>query len=208
MRLHVFPPSPRATKVTALANHLGLDCEPRLVDLFKGEQHGPGFAALNPNERMPVLEDEGFVLWESNAILYYLAAKKPGSGLWPSDARGQAAVLRWHSWEAAHWFPACATLAFERVLKKLTGQGDPDPDEVAKGENQFHRCAAVLDGALRGRRWLLGDTLTIADFAVGAPMVLAEAAQYPTGKYAEITRWYGGLASLPAWKKAIAPLPG
>jgi len=204
----VFPPSPRATKVTALANHLGLDCEPRLIDLFKGEQHGPGFAALNPNERMPVLEDEGFVLWESNAILYYLAAKKPGSGLWPSDARGQADVLRWHSWEAAHWFPACAILAFERVLKKLTGQGDPDPDEVAKGENQFHRCAAVLDGALRGRRWLLGDPLTIADFAVGAPMVLAEAAQYPTGKYAEITRWYGGLASLPAWKKAIAPLPG
>jgi glutathione S-transferase len=208
MKLHVFPPSPRATKVTALANHLGLDCEPRLVDLFKGEQHGPGFAALNPNERMPVLEDEGFVLWESNAILYYLAAKKPQSGLWPSDARGQADVLRWHSWEAAHWFPACAILAFERVLKKLTGQGEPNPDEVAKGENQFHRCAAVLDGALRGRRWLLGDTLTIADFAVGAPMVLAEAAQYPTGKYAEITRWYGGLASLPAWKKAIAPLPG
>ncbi|TMB37984.1 MAG: hypothetical protein E6J55_25480 [Deltaproteobacteria bacterium] len=96
----------------------------------------------------------------------------------------------------------------ERVLKKLTGQGEPNPDEVAKGEDQFHRCAAVLDGALRGRRWLLGDTLTIADFAVGAPMVLAEAAQYPTGKYAEITRWYGGLASLPAWKKAIAPLPG
>jgi len=94
------------------------------------------------------------------------------------------------------------------VLKKLTGQGEPNPDEVAKGEDQFHRCAAVLDGALRGRRWLLGDTLTIADFAVGAPMVLAEAAQYPTGKYAEITRWYGGLASLPAWKKAIAPLPG
>ena len=167
MRLHVFPPSPRATKVTALANHLGLDCEPRLVDLFKGEQHGPGFAALNPNERMPVLEDEGFVLWESNAILYYLAAKKPQSGLWPSDARGQADVLRWHSWEAAHWFPACAILAFERVLKKLTGQGEPNPDEVAKGEKQ-----------------------------------------YPTGKYAEITRWYGGLASLPAWKKAIAPLPG
>ena len=52
------------------------------------------------------------------------------------------------------------------------------------------------------------DTLTIADFAVGAPMVLAEAAQYPTGKYAEITRWYGGLASLPAWEKAIVPLPG
>jgi len=68
MKLHVFPPSPRATKVMALANHLGLDCEIRVVNLFKGEQHQPGFAALNPNERMPVLEDDSFVLWESNAI--------------------------------------------------------------------------------------------------------------------------------------------
>ena len=71
----------------ALANHLGLDCEIRVVNLFKGEQHQPGFAALNPNERMPVLEDDSFVLWESNAILQYLAAKKPGSGLWPIGSR-------------------------------------------------------------------------------------------------------------------------
>ena len=119
MKLHVFPPSPRATKVMALANHLGLDCEIRVVNLFKGEQHQPGFAALNPNERMPVLEDDSFVLWESNAILQYLAAKKPGSGLWPSDAKGQADVLRWHSWDAADWFPTCAILTFERLVKKL-----------------------------------------------------------------------------------------
>ena len=157
MKLHVFPPSPRATKVTALANHLGLECELHVVDLFKGEQHQPGFAALNPNERMPVLEDDGFVLWESNAILHYLASKKPGSGLWPSDAKGQADVLRWHSWEAAHWFPACAILAFEHLIKKITGQGEPNPQEVARGEEQFHRHAKVLNAHLRGRKWLVGN---------------------------------------------------
>ena len=207
MRLHVFPPSPRATKVIALANHLGLDCEIRVVDLFKGEQHLPGFAALNPNERMPVLEDGDFVLWESNAILQYLAAKKPGSGLWPSDARGQADVLRWHSWEAAHFFPACAILAFERVIKKLSGQGDPNPDEVAKGETQLHRCATVLNGHLRDRQWLVGKTPTIADFSLGAPLAIADAAQYPLAPYPEITRWYGGIAALPGWQKSLVPLP-
>jgi len=207
MRLHVFPPSPRATKVIALANHLGLDCDLRLVDLFKGEQHRPEFAGLNPNERMPVLEDDGFVLWESNAILHYLASKKPQSGLWPSDARDQADVLRWHSWEAAHWFPACAILAFERLIKKLSGQGEPDPAEVARGEKQFHQCAAVLNAHLRGRKWLVGNDLTIADFAVGAPLAVAEAARFPVAEYAEIRRWYGALASLPAWKKALVPLP-
>jgi len=207
MRLHVFPPSPRATKVIALTHHLGLDCEFRVVHLFKGEQATPQFAALNPNKRMPVLEDDGFVLWESNAILHYLATKKPESGLWPTNAKRQADVLRWLSWEAAHWMPACAPMAFERVVKKLAGLGDPDLAEIAKGEKAFHQFADVLNGHLKGRRWLVGNDLTIADFCVGAPMVMAEAGQYPLATYPEITRWYGALAALPGWKKAIASPP-
>ena len=207
MKLHVFPPSPRATKVIALVHHLGLDCELCVVDLFKGEQMRPEFAALNPNKRMPVLEDGGFVLWESNAILHYLATKKPESGLWPRDAKRQADVLRWLSWEAAHWTPACTPMAFERVVKKLSGQGDPDPAEIAKGEKLFHQFAEVLNAHLKGRKWLLGNDLTIADFSVGAPMAMAQAAQYPLAPYPEITRWYGALAALPGWKKAIVPPP-
>jgi glutathione S-transferase len=208
MKLHVFPPSPRATKVIALAQHLGLDCEICGVDLFKGEQARPEFAALNPNQRMPVLEDEGVVLWESNAILHYLASKRPASRLWPADAAGQSDVIRWLSWEGAHWTPACSILVFERVLKQASGQGEPDPAEIERGEQGFHRFASVLDGWLRSREWLVGDRLTIADFAVGAPMVMAEAARYPAQPYREMARWYGALASLPAWKSAIVPLPG
>jgi glutathione S-transferase len=204
MRLHVFPPSPRATKVIALANHLDLPCELRQVHLFKGEQGSPEFSALNPNQKMPVLEDCGFVLWESNAILQYLAAKKPQSGLWPSDVPAQADVLRWLFWETAHWSPACTPMAFERVVKKLAGLGEPNQGEIAKGEETFHRFAGILDGQLKGRKWLLGDALTISDFAVGSPMVMAEAAQYPLAGYPEIRRWYGGLAALPAWKAAVA----
>jgi glutathione S-transferase len=204
MKLHVFPPSPRATKVIALANHLGLPCELRQVHLFKGEQGRPEFAVLNPNKKMPVLEDDGFVLWESNAILQYLAAKKPQSGLWPSDARAQADVLRWLFWETAHWSPACTPMAFERVVKKLAGLGEPNLEEIAKGDETFHRFAAVLDGQLKGRKWVLGDALTIADFAIGSPMTMAEAAQYPLAGYPEIRRWYGELAALPAWKAAVA----
>lgn len=205
MRLHVFPPSPRATKVMALVNQLGLDCEIRVVDLFKGDQNKPEFVALNPNKKMPVLEDDGFVLWESNAILQYLALKKPESGLWPVDRKGQADVLRWLFWEASHWFPACAILAFERVLKKMAGRGEPDPAEIAKGEQQFHQFAAVLNAHLTGRQWLLDTGLTIADFAVGAPLAMAQAAQYPLGPYTEVLRWYGTLAALPAWKSALVP---
>ncbi len=72
MKLYVLPPSPRAFKVIALKNYLALDCEMQLVDLGKGDQLAPEYIAMNPNRKMPVLEDDGFVLWESNAILLYL----------------------------------------------------------------------------------------------------------------------------------------
>ena len=102
MKLYVLPPSPRAFKVIALKNHLGIECEMQLVDLSKGDQFTPTYIAMNPNSKMPVLEDDGFVLWESNAILLYLASKKPHSGLWPTDPKDQADVVRWLAWESAH----------------------------------------------------------------------------------------------------------
>jgi glutathione S-transferase len=64
MKLYVLPPSPRALKVIALKNHLGLDCEMQVVDLGKDEHRTAKFTTLNPNQKMPVLVDEGFVLWE------------------------------------------------------------------------------------------------------------------------------------------------
>ena len=204
MKLHVFPPSPRASKVLSLAYHLDLDFEFQFVHLFKGDNKTPEYHALNPNEKMPVLEDGAFVLWESNAILFYLASKRPESGLWPTGVEAQADVLRWMTWEAAHWTPACVPMAFEHVVKKMAGLGDPNPAEVARGEQEFHRYAPVLDAHLKGRRWLLGDALTIADFAVGSSLILAVPAQYPLANYPEITRWYAGVAALPGWQKALA----
>ncbi len=208
MILHVFPPSPRALKVLALANYLKLNFETKIVDLFKGDQLKPDYGALNPNRRMPVLEDDGFVLWESNAILFYLAAKSGDRTMWPADLKGQADVLRWMTWEAAHWTPACIPLAFERVVKGMAGKGGSDEAIVEKALPEFHRCAAVLNGHLKGRAWITGADLTIADFAVGSAMPMAVPARYPMTDYGEITRWYGALAALPAWKKSlVAPPP-
>lgn len=205
MKLHVFPPSPRATKVLALAEHLGLGCEIQIVDLFKGEHKAPAFTALNLNQRMPVLEDGDFVLWESNAILAYLASKKPESGLWPSDARGQAEVIRWFSWDCAHWAPALSILILEHFIKKVTGQGEPDAAEVARGEAEFHRYAPVLEAHLAGRPWLLGRELTVADFSVAYALAMAEAARYPLATYPQIVGWYRRFGELPGWKKSLVP---
>jgi len=204
LKLHAFPASPRGFKALAFANHIGIDYQFCLVDLPKGQQKTPEFTALNLNQRMPVLEEDGFALWESNAILQYLATKKPELGLLPKDERARADVSRWQFWESTLWDPACATLAFERVVKGLFGRGGPDPVEVEKGLQKFHQAAQVLDKHLKGRKFVCGDALTVADFSIGSGMIMAQAASFPLENYGEIRRWYAQLSELPAWKKTQA----
>jgi glutathione S-transferase len=207
MKLHVAPPSPRAFKVLVVARHLGLDFELCPVDLLNGANLRPEFVALNPNKKMPVLEDDGFVLWESNAITQYLASKKPEGGLLPPDPRGRADVSRWQFWENAHWDPACGSLIFERMLKKIFGQGDPSAAQIEKGEEEVRRFGAVLNAWLARRPFLCGDHLTLADFSVGAWLNYAERAKYPIDDFREIRRWYTGLMELPAWRESIVAPP-
>jgi glutathione S-transferase len=203
MKLYVLPPSPRAFKVIALKNHLGLDCETQIVDLGKGDQLTPEYLAINPNRKMPVLEDNGFVLWESNAILFYLASKAR-SALWPQDARRQADVLRWLAWESAHWdAESVGMVGYEKVSRGVLGLGPADPAFIARGERNFARFAAVLNQSLNGRKWLTGDDLTIADFSIGAWIPVAERLQLPVAEYPEIGQWYSKLAELPAWRTSM-----
>jgi glutathione S-transferase len=205
IELYVFPPSPRAFKVMAVANHLGIDTVIRFIDLTKGEQNKPEFAALNPNKRMPVLKDGEYILWESGAIMQYLAGKKPESGLLPSDERGRLDVTRWQFWDVAHWDPACAIFLFENLVKPVVlKSGNPDPAALAKGGELFDRAASVLDGQLKGRKFVLGEKPTLADFSIGAPLHYADMAHFPLAPYPEIKHWYASLCALPAWQKTLA----
>jgi glutathione S-transferase len=204
IELYVFPPSPRAFKVLAVANHLGIETTQRFVDLRNGGQRAPDYAALNPNMRMPTLKDGDFVLWESNCIMQYLASLRPQSGLLPTDDRGRFDVTRWQFWDLAHWDPACTVFIFEHLVKKLLALGEPDQAALAKGAELFHRSAQVLDGWLKGRTYVTGDKLTLADFSLGAPLNHAAPARLPLEAYGEIRRWYATLSALPAWQKTLA----
>jgi glutathione S-transferase len=210
IEIFAFPPSPRAFKAIAVANHLGLDVTVRALDFQKAEHKSPEYTALNPNQMMPTLRDGDYVLWESNAIMQYLAGRKPQRGLLPSDERGRLDVTRWQFWDLAHWDPAVETLLLENFVKPvLMGAGGPDAAVVAKGTEQFHRAAAVLDGQLKGRKYVIGEALTLADFALGAPLNYAAESRFPLESYPEIRRWHASLMALPAWQQTIAqsPLP-
>ena len=104
MKLYGFPPSPNTWKVRAVAAQLGIKLELQLVDLSKGEQRTPSYLALNPTGRTPTLVDGDFKLWESTAIMQYLASRSTNS-LWPNDARVRADIMRWQSWQLQHFGP-------------------------------------------------------------------------------------------------------
>jgi len=204
MKLYLFPAG-RANGVLSLKNYLGIDCEVQRLDFTRGDQLKPAYAKLNPNKKMPTLEDDGFVLWESNAILFYLASKRPEKGLWPSDVKDQADVMRWLSWESGHWdAESVGMVSFEKGSKVVMRLGPADPAFIKRGEQNFARFAAVLDGQLAGKTWLLGDRLTIADFSVGGVIPNAQAMHLSIAEYPEISRWYARLSALPGWHTRLS----
>ena len=204
IKLYVFPPSPRAFKVLLAAHHLDIEYELKLVNLGAGDQRTPQFTALNVNQRMPVLEDDGYVLWESNAILEYLAACRPQAGLVPTEPRSRLQVTKWLYWDSAHWDQAAAIFVFERVVKAMFNMGAPSESEIERGTKLMARLASVLESQLQRNRYINGDALTAADLAIAAPFCHAEKAGFPLQPYAAIHRWIADVKSLPAWSKAVA----
>ncbi len=185
-------------KVCALVRYLGMPVELVHIDLGKGEQRAAAHLARNPNGKVPVLEDGDRTLWESNAILCHLA-QRAGSPLWPQDGAGQAELVRWFSWDSEHFTRAGGTLYFEHLIKSQFGIGAPDEAEVTAAQTAWRRAAAVLEGHLDGRTWLLGDRLTVADFAVGIALPYAEASRIPLADFPRIAAWHARLSALPGW---------
>ena len=206
MKLYTFPVSQNSLRVVAVANQAHIDLEIVPVDLTKGEQMKPEFLALNPNHKIPTLVDGDFVLWESTAIMFYLAELKPRSKLIPKDRHERTHMYKWITWNLSELSPACVILQFERFVKKLLNLGDPDPNAVAKGEENFHRFAKVLNAHLAGREWLVGDGITLADHHIASSLVHAEASSMPLAGYDHIRSWLARVYGTKAWKKALKAL--
>ena len=201
MKLTGFPASPNTWKVRALAAHLGMPLAFEVVDLTKRASHAPDYLALNPTGRAPVLIDGDFKLWESTAIMQYLASQKPNS-LWPGDARTRADIMRWQSWSLAHFGKeACEPLLFQRIVKQILNLGPPDEAIVAKGLDCFNRDAAILDAHLAKQPYLVGTDVTLADFSVAAMLFYAERAGLPLTSYPHVREWFARVAAMPCWQE-------
>lgn len=199
MKLYYFE-TLNSRKVCAVARYLKSPAELVRVDLAKGENKTPEFLAINPNGKLPALIDGTTRLWEGHAIMVHLA-QKAGSDLWPHEPAKQVDVLRWLNWDTAHFSRHAGTLLFQNVIKTMFGMGPADPMAVEEANEFFKQFAAVLDGELKGRKWLLGDQLTVADFGVAAALPDAAAAKLPLQGFGEIERWHNELMDIPAWQE-------
>jgi glutathione S-transferase len=205
MKLYGFPPSPNTWKVRAVAAHIGLPLELEFVDLTKGGSRTPAYLALNPTGRTPTLVDGDFTLWESTAIMQYVASRTRNA-LWPDDARVRADIVRWQSWQLAHWNEGCTPLIFERLVKKLLNLGAPDAAVLAKSSEAFNREARMLDAHLGKQPYLVGKEPTLADFSVAPPLFYATQAELPLASYPQVRDWFERVSALPAWRDT-APAP-
>ncbi|MBK5196676.1 MAG: glutathione S-transferase family protein [Methyloceanibacter sp.] len=201
--LYDVQPSPHGRKVRLLAAELGIplvkvSCDPRI-----GETRTSDYLAKNPNGRVPTLEEDGFVLWESPAILKYLAAKRPDRALGGSDTKAQALVDQWICWWVSGPEAAIDALAWEVLIKpKVLNQPGNDPGIIADAHARIDRFLPVLDKQLAGRDYVVGP-LTVVDFLIGprldtAPSIL----KFDISRYANIRAWLERLRAKPYWQDA------
>jgi glutathione S-transferase len=203
MQLYYHPISSNARRVLMAADHLGIQLD--LVECnLMSEADRRRLAEVNDNNKIPVLVDEGFVLWESCAIMQYLADSKPGQTVYPTDPLARADVNRWMFWACQHFAPAISVIAWENVWKKMVTGIDADMNELARGAADLARAATVLDKHLATRRWLVWDGVTLADYAVAAPLMYRERARLPLDDYPHLLAWFERVQALPAWKNSEA----
>jgi glutathione S-transferase len=189
MKLYTNLFSPNARKVHAVATELGIELETQTVDLRGGEQRTPEYLALNPNGKVPTLVDGDTILWESNAIMCYLAGKGD-TELWPKSAK-RYDILRWMFWESNH-----LTNALNRLfVQKFFNRDNPDQDVIESATKSFRKYAAILDGNLADKQYVTGDTLTLADFAIGVCFGYAAPLELPLDALDHVNRWWAAFSN-------------
>jgi glutathione S-transferase len=207
MKLHVVDGSPTARRVQAVINHLGLRVEYVTHDSFKGELRDAQYLALNPNATAPTLVDGPFVLWESVAIMQYLADKAGDARLFPRDLQQRAEVVRWQCWQLAHFNRAVGDIAFEIVAKGSRGLV-ADQDKIANARERLAKFAPVLDAHMADRRYLVGDDITIADYSMIAFEAYRPKLPFDWKPYVHLNAYFDRMHTVDAWVRAqdsVAP---
>jgi glutathione S-transferase len=202
MKLLTTGLSPNALRARAVIFELGLPVELEEVNLADPAAKAAALLPVNPNTKVPVLVDGDFILWESRAIIAYLA---DGSPLYPTDRKRRAIIDQWNYWGAIHLGMALQGVSFERFMKPRFGMGAPDETAIAAQVADIARFLPVLDGGLAGKDWIAGE-LSIADFAIAATFVYRDPAGIDLSAAPNVRGWLARIEARPSWQQAAAPV--
>ncbi len=189
----------RAFRILWMAKELGLDYEHVKVDFATGETRQPGFLALNPNGHVPVIDDDGFILWESMAINLYLAKKYGTGGLYPTRLEDEARAWQWSFWGMTEVERPVLTAMMNRAVYP---EGKRDCAAADAAEQALGQPLKVLDGALSRSANLLGDHFTVADLNVASILAWARPAQIDMSAVPKVAEWLKNCAERPAARAA------
>jgi len=191
MKLYSHPISGHAHRARLFLSLIGAEADIVEVDLAKGEHKSPEYLAKNPFGQVPLLEDDGQFIADSNAIMVY-AAKKFGRTDWlPEDALGAARVQRWLS-------VAAGQIAFGPGAARLVTifKASFNPDEVIA---RAHAVLALIEAELEGREWIAADRPTIADLALYSYIARAPEGNVDLAAYANVKSWLVRIEGLPGF---------
>jgi glutathione S-transferase len=182
-------------KVVWSADELGLAYERLEAGGKFGVNDTPAYLARNPNGLVPVIEEDGFVLYESNAIVRYLVARDGEARFWPKELRERADVDRWMEWQSSNYTPAMTAIFWQLIR---TAPDKRDAAVIDASRAKCEKLTAVLDAHLAQREWLAGERFSAADIVVGC--AVHRWLHLPVERVARpgVERWYARLAARPA----------
>lgn len=194
-------PTPNGRKVSIALEEMGLGYDVRHVDILDGDQHTPEFLALNPNNKFPVMTDPDgpdgtpFTLWESGAILWYLA-EKTGKFL-PAKGADRHLVHQWLMFQMAGVGPMFGQFAHFHFYAS-----DKHSYALERYGSEMARLLAVMDGHLQGRDWFAGDAYSIADMAI-YPWIEGAVNNPVLPERAHLKAWAARVAGRPAVQRGM-----
>jgi glutathione S-transferase len=203
MKVYGHPASTCTRKVLCTLAEKSAPFEFITVDITKGEHRGPEHLARQPFGVVPALDDNGYALYESRAIVRYLDAALPGVSLSPADPKARGLMEQWISVEHSYFSPHAMKAVLNIWHASMQGK-EPDRDVIAKGTSDATRALDVLDKALAGKEYLV-DAFSLAD------IMYAPYLQYLQDMHidaivterANVLAWWKRISARPSWQKAI-----
>ncbi len=199
--LYHFPYSQHGRRVVSLLEEANIPYNIRNVAMMEGEHMSPEFLKINPNHKIPVLDDGDFRLTESNAILRYLCNKHKLTTWYPEDLQARAQVDQWLDWNQTR----LAQVVVDIVLNKVFMAPNGDQAAIARGEQLLPELFVILDAALAQHDYIVGDQPTIADLSIASNIFhLGFAEVMPKG---ETAQWYSRIQDIQGFQKSLPPKP-